>query len=99
MRPGAPSETTSSGARRPRAMSPLRNPAQARRSTPTTPPRGPPTPAGPLSSFPRRQHRLGPGAVVHLEVAAVEEQVLEGDVTQVPALPGVELSLDRLADP
>ena len=33
------------------------------------------------------------------EVAAVEEQVLEGDVGQVALLPEVELVLDRLADP
>jgi len=33
------------------------------------------------------------------EVGAVEKEVLEGDVGQVPALPGVELVLDRLADP
>ena len=48
---------------------------------------------------PRGQHRLGPGAVVIAEMAAVQEQVLEVDVGQLPVLPGVELGLDRLAHP
>jgi hypothetical protein len=47
---------------------------------------------------PGAQHRLGPSARVHPEVAAVQEQVLQLDPAQLAGLPGVELGLDRLAD-
>jgi hypothetical protein len=36
---------------------------------------------------------------VHLEVGAVQVQVLQVHVAEGPVLPGVELALDRLADP
>jgi methionyl aminopeptidase len=48
---------------------------------------------------PGGQHRLGPRSFVHTEVRAVQEQVLEGDLRQVSDTPGVDLDLDRLADP
>jgi len=39
------------------------------------------------------------GAFVHTEVGAVQGQVLEGHVGEVPGLPAVDLVLDRLARP
>jgi hypothetical protein len=47
---------------------------------------------------PGAQHRLGPGARVHLEVAGVQVQVLQLDLGQAAGPPGVELVLDGLAD-
>src|SRR3954466_7763138 len=97
MRPGAPSETTSSGPRRPRATSPLRNPAQASVDSDDPPSR--PTNTGWPSVVIPHAANTGSGAVVHLEMRTVQEEVLEGDGAQVPAFPGIELGLDRLADP
>jgi len=48
---------------------------------------------------PGDQHRLRPGAGVHLEVAAVQEQVLQLYLGQVPGGEDVELGPDRLAYP
>jgi hypothetical protein len=48
---------------------------------------------------PRSQHRLRPGAGVHLAAGAVEEQVVQLDLVQTPGRPAVELVLDRLTDP
>jgi hypothetical protein len=48
---------------------------------------------------PGSQHRLRPGAGVHLEAGAVEEQVVQLDLVQTPGRPAVELVLDRLTDP
>ena len=48
---------------------------------------------------PRHEHRLGLGAGVELEVAAVKEQVLEFDLAEVRCLEGVELVFDGLTDP
>ena len=48
---------------------------------------------------PRHQHRLGLRPGVHPEVRAVDEQVLELDLREVPGIEGVELVLDGLADP
>lgn len=48
---------------------------------------------------PRREHRLGPGTLVHLEVRIVDEQVVQLHLVQTPAAPGVELVPDGLADP
>jgi hypothetical protein len=48
---------------------------------------------------PGAEHRLGRGPRVELEVAAVEEQVVEVDRREVPGPPGLELLLDGLTDP
>lgn len=45
------------------------------------------------------QHRLTSGPVVHLEVAGVDEQVVDRHVGQVADAPGVELLLDGITDP
>jgi hypothetical protein len=47
---------------------------------------------------PGDQHRLGAGARVHLEVRAVQEPVLQGDVGQAARGPCLELVFDLLAD-
>jgi hypothetical protein len=47
---------------------------------------------------PGDQHRFGAGARVHLEVRAVQEQVLQGDVGQAARGPCLELVFDLLAD-
>jgi hypothetical protein len=49
--------------------------------------------------MPRGEDRFGPGAVMHAEVTAVQEQVLQCHLGEIAGLPGVELLLDRLADP
>jgi hypothetical protein len=48
---------------------------------------------------PGGQDRLGRRAGVHLEVAGVQEQVVQADARQVAGLPGSELVADALADP
>jgi hypothetical protein len=48
---------------------------------------------------PGSQHRLRPGAAVHLEAGAVQEQVVQLDLVQTPGRPAVELVFDRLTDP
>src|SRR4029450_1143598 len=47
---------------------------------------------------PGDQHRFGAGAVVHLEVRAVQEQLLQGDVGQAARGPCLELVFNLLAD-
>jgi D-arabinose 1-dehydrogenase-like Zn-dependent alcohol dehydrogenase len=47
---------------------------------------------------PGDQDRFGAGAVVHLEVRAVQEQLLQGDVGQAARRPCLELVFDLLAD-
>jgi hypothetical protein len=41
----------------------------------------------------------GPGAAVHLEAGAIQEQVVQLDLVQTPGRPAVELIPDRLTDP
>jgi hypothetical protein len=48
---------------------------------------------------PGREHRLGPGAVVRLEVRTVAEQLVQLHPVQAPLASGGELLGDRLADP
>jgi len=48
---------------------------------------------------PGHEHRLGRGAGVHLEVAAVDVEVLDLDPREVAMAERLELFLDRLADP
>jgi hypothetical protein len=48
---------------------------------------------------PRREHRFGARARVHLEHGGVQEQVVQLEVVQAPSRPAVELLADGLTDP
>src|SRR5512132_1787731 len=96
IRPAPPSEMTSSGACRPRAVRPPKNPAHA--SWDSELPQAQEHRLAGGGDAPRDQDRLGRGARVHLEERPVGKQVVELDLGQVVGLPGVELGLDRLAD-
>src|SRR5579859_2199782 len=48
---------------------------------------------------PRREYRLGPRSLVHLEVRPVDEQVVQLHLVEAAGTPRVELLPDRLTDP
>src|ERR1041384_6897904 len=99
MRPAPPPLMTSSGSRRPRASRPRENPGPGAVALARTRLQAQKPGLSGRGEAPRDEHRFRRRAGMHLEVAAVSEEVVELDARQVPGLPRVELVADRPADP